>query len=366
MTSILRLFLWLALPVAACAAPVAAKHVIVYHEPGRFGGWPANSGIWNWGDEILVGFSRAWYRETLDGHSLDRTLPGEPRFARSRDGGETWTVEPAPNFDEGTPAPSPGGIKFNHPEFALRVRGAVFHHSYDRGRTWQGPYRLPDFGVGEITARTDYLVQGPDDCLLFLSSKDPRVMVDGDMQDRAFCARTRDGGRTFEFVGWMSGEPYTVRSVMPTTVRNRDGMLVTVLRRRFDLPTGYRNDIHWIDAFGSKDDGKNWSFLARLGYTATLQFNGNPPSLAQTADGVIAAAWGYRGEPFGIRGRVSRDGGITWGPELTLRDDGRKYDLGYCRSVARADGRIVTVYYYTTRERPETHIAATIWTPPAS
>jgi hypothetical protein len=33
------------------------EHVTVYHRQGRFGGWPANHGIWSWGDEILVGFS---------------------------------------------------------------------------------------------------------------------------------------------------------------------------------------------------------------------------------------------------------------------------------------------------------------------
>ena len=33
------------------------RHVKVYAERGRFGGWPANHGLWSWGDEILVGFS---------------------------------------------------------------------------------------------------------------------------------------------------------------------------------------------------------------------------------------------------------------------------------------------------------------------
>jgi hypothetical protein len=31
--------------------------------------------------------------------------------------------------------------------------------------------------------------------------------------------------------------------------------------------------------------------------------------------------------------------------------------------VATPDGRIVTIYYYTTAARKEQHIAATIWTP---
>ncbi|MDW7681187.1 MAG: hypothetical protein SCK70_11520, partial [bacterium] len=35
-------------------ASVPAKHVIVADEPGYFFGWPANHGVWQWGDEILV------------------------------------------------------------------------------------------------------------------------------------------------------------------------------------------------------------------------------------------------------------------------------------------------------------------------
>src|SRR5579875_2294298 len=30
------------------AAPAPARHVMIYHEPGRFAGWPANHGIWSW------------------------------------------------------------------------------------------------------------------------------------------------------------------------------------------------------------------------------------------------------------------------------------------------------------------------------
>ncbi len=355
---------------ASGAAAVVARHVIVYHEPGRFGGWPANNGIWSWGDEILVGFSRSWHQEKADGHSVDRGMDGTVALARSLDGGETWAIEepatPLHATESEQPPPSPGGIDFTHPDFALRVRNQAFHFSYDRGRSWQGPYGFPDLGVGAITARTDYLVQGKDDCLFFLSSREPVVQVDGDeLKDRAFCARTRDGGRTFEFVGWMGDEPLTVRSVMPSTVRAADGSLVTTMRRRFDIPTGYRNDVSWIDAYGSGDEGKSWRFLARLGYVDTTMHNGNPPSLVRLPDGRLAAAWGVRSAPFGIHGRVSSDNGLTWGPELVLRDDARKYDIGYCRSVVRTDGRIVTVYYYTTEQRPSNHIAATIWAPPA-
>ena len=62
------------------------KHVIVYQEPGRFGGWPANHGIWNWGNEILVGFERAYYQANDKNHSIVWDKPAELGLARSLDG----------------------------------------------------------------------------------------------------------------------------------------------------------------------------------------------------------------------------------------------------------------------------------------
>jgi hypothetical protein len=43
-----------------CTTVVPVRHVIVYKGPGRFWGWPANNGIWQWNDEILVGFKFAY------------------------------------------------------------------------------------------------------------------------------------------------------------------------------------------------------------------------------------------------------------------------------------------------------------------
>src|SRR6185436_1940761 len=89
------------LGAAAYAAepPKVLKHVSVYSVAGRYGGWPANHGIWSWNNEILVGFSAAYF-EWLgpDRHPYDRSRPEEPYLARSIDGGETWGIEPAPSL----------------------------------------------------------------------------------------------------------------------------------------------------------------------------------------------------------------------------------------------------------------------------
>ena len=69
------------------------RHVKVYFEKGMFGGWPANHGIWSWGDEILVGFGMGYYKDQGQNHHIDREKPEIPMLARSLDGGETWSIE---------------------------------------------------------------------------------------------------------------------------------------------------------------------------------------------------------------------------------------------------------------------------------
>ena len=42
------------------------EHVVVSEKEGRYHGWPANNGIWSWGDEILVAFTQADYIQQRD------------------------------------------------------------------------------------------------------------------------------------------------------------------------------------------------------------------------------------------------------------------------------------------------------------
>src|SRR5438876_10900322 len=72
-------------PSTFLAAPDAAfRQVKVYAVPGRFGGWPANHGLWSWGNEILVGFSAGHYKDLGPGtHNIDHGQPEEHLLARS-------------------------------------------------------------------------------------------------------------------------------------------------------------------------------------------------------------------------------------------------------------------------------------------
>ena len=347
------------------------KHVIVSAKEGRFAGWPANNGVWMWdGTEILVGFTVGRYRLN-SGHNIEP--PYSSLLARSRDGGTSWHAERPVGFvgSGGKLSPLPAKIDFGNPGFAMRVLGTGYHgseekrgrffFSYDRGRTWRGPYlfkglsSLPQLKGAELTPRTDYLVNGPDDCLVFLSARSK----DRWGSDKVFCLRTTDGGVTFCFVSWVVPPDDPYRAVMPSTIRSSPKVLVSALRRR-DM----RGDDCWIDAHGSSDEGHSWAFLSRVGETGA--HNGNPPALIRLSDARLCCVYGQRNERQ-IIARYSQDEGTSWSEGHVLRDDYGSVeddqDLGYPRLVQRPDGHLVAIYYWATEDRPHQHIAATIWNP---
>jgi hypothetical protein len=353
-----------ALPGALPAAsPTPPRHVTVYREPGRFGGWPANHGAWSWGNEILVGFEAGYFKNSTDGHAIDYSKPAEHLLARSLDGGETWTIEkpaglkPPPGYRQaGVPTEGgmpmkdcPGNLDFTAPGFALSARmndihvgESRFYYSADKGKTWDGPFRLPNFGQPGIAARTDYLVNGKHDLTMFLTAAKSNRK-----EGRVICVRTRDGGKTWTLEGFVGPEPpESDYSIMPSSVRLPNSSILTMVRHR-----------PFIDAYLSKDDGKTWTFLNKPA-PAT---GGNPPSLIRLRDGRLALTYGYRLAPFGIRARLSSNNGQTWGEEIVLRQDGGNWDLGYTRSMQRPDGKIVTVYYFNDAPGRERFIGATIW-----
>jgi hypothetical protein len=361
----------------ACGAdmPRVIKHVTVYSKAGRYGGWPANHGVWSWGDEIVVGFSAAYYQWLgPDRHPYDRSRPEEPYLARSVDGGETWAIEPTPSLvpPEGMyTASAPGGkasqltapIDFRHPGFCMTFRmtdaqkgQSWFFYSYDRGKTWKGPFDFPMLGQKAIMARTDYVVNGSRDAMVFLTA----AKTAGG-EGRTFMAQTKDGGLHWEFVAWTAPDPGEGFTIMPSTVRLSKTDLVTAVRHE----DSQRKGPNWIDAYVSHNGGKDWQYLNRPA-PDTGDHSGNPPSMVRLRDGRLAITYGHRSPPFEIRGRLSSDGGRTWDKEIVLRGGAGAWDIGYTRTVQRSDGKLVTAYYWTSQLMGERTIEATIWDPGSS
>lgn len=223
-----------------------------------------------------------------------------------------------------------------------------FYYSTDRGQRWEGPFRLPLFGQPGISARTDYLVNGKHDCMLFLTAAKP-----SGREGRPLCVRTTDGGRSWQFVGWIGAEPKGY-AIMPSTIRLGAQELLTAIRCRDESRA-------WIETYRSLDDGKTWKLDT---VPAPDLGTGNPASMIRLADGRVCLTYGRRAAPYAMCARLSSDGGRMWGAEIVLRDDGGGVDLGYPRSVQRRDGKVVTVYYFWDRKTgPERYIAATIWEP---
>lgn len=336
--------------------PPDQRHVVVFGEPGRYGGWPANHGLWGWGHELVVGFTAAWFKHAVNDHAIDRDKPLEHWQARSLDGGLTWTTERPPVF--ALPANRPltltEPLDFRAPDFALMFRylnqnvgPSVFYVTTNRARTWRGPYRFAVEGLERIATRTDLVVLGPHDALMLGSA----AKADG-KEGRLFCARTTDGGLTWTLAGLIGDEPPGY-AIMPSTVRLPSGALLTATRRYDPGQAGY------IELWRSDDLGVHWR---SLGQAAPRLGGGNPPSLVRLKDGRLALTYGYRARPWGVRARLSADDGASWGAEMVLHDDGLTGDLGYPRSLVRPDGRVVTVYYFNGPRDEDRTVSATIWT----
>jgi len=362
---------------ADCESWDSIRHIEVFYEEGRFAGWPANNGVWNWGDEILVGFVEADHLTTDGFHTYDRES-ARNRYARSLDGGETWVIEDAYElgqtgwaYDNSLPdekAEDPVSMvepieDFTNPDFMMTWMRynyhdgpSIFYYSNNRGHQWQGPYKFPNLDTHGIGTRTDYLVNGPQEMSAFHNAA-----KENEMEGRVLHARTTDGGLTWERVSWLGPEPDGFE-IMPSTVQLSDSELLTVLRVRETDPVR-----DYVKAYRSHDNGKTWE-VSRAPVNDTGHY-GAPPHMIQLHDGRLAVTYAYR-SMYGSRIalRFSSDNGESWGHEVPVRyGDGANADVGYPRMVQREDGNLVIIYYWNhdlrENKTPYRYIAASIVDP---
>ncbi|MCA9092906.1 MAG: exo-alpha-sialidase [Planctomycetaceae bacterium] len=362
---------------------VSVEHRIAAIEEGRFHGWPANNGVWQWENEILVGLTQGDFA-VKDGHNIAGRQ--DSLFARSRDGGNSWVMfDPKGFLDDENPKFLGKGkrvlerpLDFSHPGFALRFFATGYHgnddpeggffYSYDRGETWEGPYLLkgltdhPEMKGKIFSQRTDYLIQSKDRCFAFITTDDSVAN-----HRRIATIQTKDGGMTFEFVSWVTPVFETARGTMSQTIQLNEREFVLSFRK-IESGEGKKSS---IEAYQSKDACRSWEPLSTV---KVMQVNSNPPALVRMQDGRLCCAYGDR-KTAEIRGRYSDDEGGTWGPEFIIRDDFQTVaddpdagtrlnaDMGYVRLVQRPDGRLVAMYYWATAKNPQQHIAVSIWKP---
>ncbi|MHC4482979.1 MAG: PA14 domain-containing protein, partial [Planctomycetota bacterium] len=317
------------------------KHVMVYDEPGRYAGWPANGGFWMWGNEMAVAFECGWFEDRpdwQDGHARDGSRGNEDIVARSSDGGLTWTHKKYDimSSDDGI-RDIPEGMDFGNPDFGFKCQGERFYYTYDRGKNWFGPYRLKITGLSgadeNIESHTCYIINGKKDGYFFFG------VEPDDAEDRFYCTRTADGGKTFDFLGWISPPPDEAakyeRWAVYSAVKVSENHLIAALRRKINKKRGRIKRLNWIDVYESKDKGKIWSFLSKVADTDVVNsdFNGNPPSIIKLRDGRLCVTYGFRAKPCVMCAKFSSDNGRTWSKPIILRTGARNWDFGYSRSL---------------------------------
>ena len=353
------------------------KNVKVFYEKDKYAGWPANWGAWNWGNEILVGFTLADHLDKENGHTYDQKS-SYAKFARSLDGGKSWSIEDAyengiveATFEHNLGDRSKESKKitkemdFLNPDFALTFRMRTerdgptsFYYSNNRGRSWDGPFKLEvDFGERKplgIVSRTDYIIDSSTEMTALLTVG----FQQGEMKWREVaCMRTIDGGKTWNHLSWIGEE--RVNSGNPASIRLGPSRILAITRTT--------NPPRML-SFLSEDDGYSWNQLTD---PVKVDFNGNPPALLRLKDGKLCLAYGIRKSEtmpngIGIYISYSSDEGKTWSvPELLRGEDGAIWDIGYPRTVLLPDGKVVAMYYYNNANKGDKfrYIAATIFEP---
>ena len=381
MKLLLPIALIVLLLVTCTLAPAAdpplesVRHVTIRHERGRCYGWPANGGIWTWGNEIVVQYKDGEFLDKRIGsHDIDYDKPIVWGQSRSTDGGLTWAheaitigmTEPMGRNEAIVRTVVPKLMKplnFTDPNVALKFEWSGYlYYSTNRGRDWTGPFCLPMFDLHTWQMRTDYLAEDQRTLLAFVSGSKARFKRD-ENGGMVYPIKTTDGGITWTKGSLVSRvtEPSESKhdvALMPATVRISPKKLVCCIRNLTAYPKK-----GWIDCRVSNDNGRTWSLASTpVGNEAGT----TPPALTKLSDRRLVLTYGYRkplAGPTSIRAKISEDEGKTWGEELILRSGGGDEDIGYTRNALRPDGKIVTIYYWQEDEKAERDIAATIWTP---
>jgi hypothetical protein len=263
-----------------CLAPAAetkaiqATHVTVRHEQGLFNGFPANGGIWNWGNEILVQYRHGEFQDKPTGsHDINFNKPITIDQSRSLDGGLTWTHQKTQiGITEPTwgtqprPTTVPAlatGLDFSDTNCILAFAWAGhFYHSANRGADWNGPFQLPKFDMVSWQLRTDYLVQDKHTALAFWSGSKENFKRD-ENGGMVYMVKTTDGGLTWTKEALVSrvvegSEQKHDVALMPATVRVSPTKLVCCIRNLTAYPK-----VGWIDCRVSSDNGKTWRLQSR-------------------------------------------------------------------------------------------------------
>jgi len=359
------------------ADDTAMTHRTIYHDDEVYSAWPSMVRAAN--GDILISVitteqhlgpdaSVSIMRPTDNGQTWSEPFVAVDTILDDREGGFTVTPDGeilmhvfathwnAASYEALVPDSYPEAwiarwIKHvSTPEYvnATELAGAFIYSSQDHGTTWEKIGRGPDSTHGGIALQ--------DGSLLVTSYREDSDVI------RIY--RTTDSRREWEHIHsvpspapqFQFGEPHVTQ--LPT------GRIVVMIRATARVYDDERPDLYLWQTY-SDDNGETW---ADPFPTPMLGF---PPHLLTLSDGRLLCTYGRRVKPYGQRAMISSDG-VTWNhaAEITLRDDGLNYDLGYPVSIELSPGRILSAYYQKPaldpddKHRHTTALFTTEWSVP--
>lgn len=342
--------------------------------PRAHNGWPT---VISLSDGTLLA---AW-----SGNRLRHICPfGEVKASRSTDGGYTWgepyviQKTPLDDRDGGLCEIAPGKILMT--SFAAgRAQGKRFLRHWLHGVRSTEEREMQEKRYGAITDEIEARYLGPTLALStdnghtfsepvhvpLTSPHGPMVTRNGDILHVGSLGSSEQGAPGI-YVELLDESCSVIRA--PQLVMSKpDEDTVVCEPYAAEMPNGdilvairvqnkYKN-LYTVYLCRSTDGGKTFSEPQPTGW------NGMPAHIFVTSKGEAVIAYGRRDFPMGIRARVSRDNGYTWSEELSLRDDGLDWDLGYPTTTENGNGELVTVYYMKDNKSIyENRIQYTIWT----
>ena len=348
------------------------RDLVIYEDARYYAAFP--SVVRRPDGEVMVAFRRAPARVALGEAKESHVDPNSYLVqVRSRDGGATWTREPALIYAhafggsqdpcllqlrDGTLWCASYGWAFVKPEVVGQMKPPVFEiipgviflggfivRSADGGQTWQGPTYPPHVAPEinhDIHGRPIPAYNRGAQC----EGRDGRLFWVVAANDTPPPRRTSnhllvsdDQGATWRYSAPVAVDPkitFNEASVYETP----KGDVVAFLRTA-------NFDDHACLA-RSTDAGKTFQPWQDMG------FQGHPLQALRLADERVLLVYGYRHKPYGVRARIlnAECTDFATAPEIVLRDDGGTTDLGYPWSVQLDGNRVLVVYYFNLAGHP--------------
>ena len=373
-------FAAIASPAAESVAPIRkVRDFVLYENAKYYSAFP--SVVRRPDGEVIVAFRRAPARVAFGEAGESHVDPNSYLVqVRSRDGGVTWTPEPALIYAHafgGSQDPcllqlrdgalwcATYGWAFVKPEAVAKLRAPYFQivpgviflggflvRSDDGGRQWQGPFYPPHIapernhdlhGQPLPAYNRGAMCEGRDGRIFWVVAADDAAQPRKTSNHLLISA---DQGATWNYASPVAVDPkvsFNEASVYETP----KGDLVAFLRT-----AGFGD--HACLA-RSTDGGKSFQPWQDMGW------QGHPLQALRLPDARVLLVYGYRHKPYGVRARIlnAECTDFASAKEFVIRDDGGTTDLGYPWSVQLDGNRVLVVYYFNLAGGPR-HIAGSV------